>query len=86
MAQELLFFVSGSGWEFLSGEVAHCEFPIHEVWVHVPEDHDFTIILYDQEEVRLHLVYAWVEQNDSATWSDVLLTHANINKFLVSPN
>lgn len=80
------FFVSGSGCEFSSGKAAHHEFPIREVSVHVPKDRDFTIILSYREEAHLHLLYAWVEQNDSATWSDLLLTHANINKFSVSPN
>lgn len=47
---------------------------------------NFIIILSNRKEARLHLVCAWVEQNDSATCSNVHLTCANIDRFLVLPN
>ncbi|KAG7970321.1 hypothetical protein I3843_07G077800 [Carya illinoinensis] len=80
------FFVFGTGWEFAYGDVEHCEFLIFAVWGPILEDRNFTIILFDRDEACLYLVYALVEWNDSATWSDFLLTCANINRFLVLPN
>lgn len=31
-------------------------------------------------------MHAWVEQNDSSTWTNVLLTCANINRFVILPS
>lgn len=38
--------------------------------------------------VKAHLpfIQAWVEQNDSSTLMEALLTCANINRFIVSPS
>lgn len=40
----------------------------------------------NHEEAHLHLVHSWVEKNDKSTLMEVLLTHANINKFVVFPS
>lgn len=69
-----------------SGQSCHGKFLVRAMWGPVPNDQDIAIILSKLEEAHLCLVYAWVEQNDSSTWFDALLTHVNINNFVVSLN
>lgn len=80
------FFVFGEGWEFPSNEANRRKLPVCVTWGLALDDRGFKIILSNCEEARLRLVHTWVEQNYSSTWIDILLTRANINRFMVSPS
>lgn len=81
-----LFFVSGSGREYPEGEEVHQEFPVWAIWLYVLNSKSMSIKLNRREEARLAAVQAWVAAHALDIETNVVLTEANIQRFLFSPD